>query len=105
MKLLEKYFPKDVHSKKEIEFIELKQGNMTVAEYVAKFEELVKSFPHYNGTVVEGSKWTKFENILQPKIKQGIGYQEIRRFPTLVNKCRIYDEDCKARSVHLGMAT
>ncbi|XP_050896680.1 uncharacterized protein LOC127103468 [Lathyrus oleraceus] len=98
VKLLEKYFSEYVCSKNEIEFLELKQGNMMVVEYTAKFEELVKLYPHYNGTVVEGSKCIKFENGLRPEIKQGIGYQEIRMFPTLVNKCRIYDEDCMARS-------
>ena len=46
---LEKYFPKDVRNKNEMEFLELKQGNMTVAEYAAKFEELVRYFPHYQG--------------------------------------------------------
>lgn len=33
--LLEKYFLEDVRGKKEIEFLELKQGNGTVAEYAA----------------------------------------------------------------------
>ena len=37
---LEKYFPEDVRNKKEMEFLELKQGNMTVVEYAAKFEVL-----------------------------------------------------------------
>lgn len=74
---LEKYFPEDVHSKKEIEFLELKHGNMTVAEYAAKFKELVKFFPHYNGATVEGSKCIKFESDLRLEIKQSIGYQEI----------------------------
>lgn len=27
-------------------------------------------------------------------------YQEIHRFPMLVNKCRIFDEDNRARSAH-----
>ena len=30
---LEKYFPEDVRNKKEMEFLELKQGSMTVVEY------------------------------------------------------------------------
>lgn len=47
--------------KKEIEFLELKQGNSTVAEYAAKFEELVKFCPHYNGAAAEASKCIKFE--------------------------------------------
>ena len=44
---LDRYFPEDVHGKKEIEFLELKQGNMSVTEYAAKFVELTKFYPHY----------------------------------------------------------
>ncbi|XP_058726738.1 uncharacterized protein LOC131598124 [Vicia villosa] len=36
---LRKYYPEDVRGKKEIEFLELKQGNMSVTEYAAKFSE------------------------------------------------------------------
>lgn len=36
--LLEKYFQENMRRRKEIEFLELKHGNMTVVEYVAKFE-------------------------------------------------------------------
>lgn len=50
---LEKYFPGDVHSKKGIEFLQLKQGNMIVIDYAAKFEELVRFCPHYNGVEAE----------------------------------------------------
>lgn len=64
MQFLVKYFPEDMHNKKEIEFLELKQGNMMIVEYVAKFEELVKLCPYYNGATIEGSKWIKFENRL-----------------------------------------
>lgn len=49
-------------SKKEIELLMLKKGNMTVVEYVSKFEELVKFCPRYNGAAVEVSKCIKFEN-------------------------------------------
>lgn len=71
---IENYFLANVHSEKEIEFLELKQENMTVDEYDAKFEELVRFFPHYNDTAVEGLKCIKFESNLCPKIKQFIGY-------------------------------
>lgn len=73
---------------------------MTIVEYAAKFEELVKFCPYYNGAYVEGSKCIKCENGLRPKINHGIGYQEIHRFPTLVNKFRIYNEDYRARYAH-----
>ncbi|XP_050915800.1 uncharacterized protein LOC127130885 [Lathyrus oleraceus] len=45
-----------------------------------------------------GSKCIKFESGLHSDFKQGICYQEIRRFHMLVNKCRIYDEDNRDRS-------
>ncbi|XP_050896449.1 uncharacterized protein LOC127103225 [Lathyrus oleraceus] len=73
---------------------------MTVAEYAAKFEALVKFCPHYNHVDAETSKCLKFENGLRPKIKQGIGYQQIRRYVELVNKSRIYDEDSRSRSAY-----
>ncbi|XP_020205400.1 uncharacterized protein LOC109815834 [Cajanus cajan] len=66
---LEKYFPNDVRSWKEMEFLELNQGNDTVAEYAAIFDALT-----------------------------AINYQEIYHFPTLVNKCSIYDRDNRARA-------
>ncbi|XP_058772200.1 uncharacterized protein LOC131646046 [Vicia villosa] len=92
---LEKYFPEDVRGKKEVEFLELKQGNGTVAVYAAKFEELIKFCPHYNTTNAEKSKCLKFVNGLRPDIKKAISYQQIARFSELVNKSRIYDEDSR----------
>ena len=55
-----KYFPEDVMNKKEMDLLELKQGNMILAEYAAKFEELVRYFPHYQGRDGESSKCVKF---------------------------------------------
>ncbi|XP_058746389.1 uncharacterized protein LOC131619294 [Vicia villosa] len=40
----------------------------------------------------------KFENGLRLEIKQGIGYLEIHQLPVLLNKCRIYDQDTRAKS-------
>ncbi|KAF1864718.1 hypothetical protein Lal_00032038 [Lupinus albus] len=38
-KFLHKYFPADLKRKKEMEFLKLEQGNMSVGEYAAKLEE------------------------------------------------------------------
>ena len=65
---LEKYFPADLRSKKEIEFFELKQRNISVADYAAKFEELSRFFPHYNDVGAEVSKCIKFESGLHPYV-------------------------------------
>ncbi|MCI77221.1 hypothetical protein A2U01_0098491, partial [Trifolium medium] len=42
---LTKYFPADKRNRKVIEFMELKQGSMTVSEYAAKFEDLCRFAP------------------------------------------------------------
>jgi len=93
---LNRYFPEDVRGKKEIEFLELKQGDMSVTEYAAKFVELAKFYPHYTAETAEFSKCIKFENGLRAEIKRAIGYQKIRQFSELVSSCRIYEEDTKA---------
>ncbi|XP_058784604.1 uncharacterized protein LOC131659431 [Vicia villosa] len=59
---LENYFLEDCRGKKEVEFLELKQGNGTVAAYAAKFQELIKYCPHYNTANAERSKCLKFVN-------------------------------------------
>ncbi|XP_057426245.1 uncharacterized protein LOC130719650 [Lotus japonicus] len=94
---LRKYYPEDVWGKKEIEFLELKQGNRSVTEYAAKFVELAKFYPHFNGEGAEFSKCIKFENGLRCDIKKAVGYQKIRVFSDLVDSCRIFEEDSNAR--------
>ncbi|XP_073222355.1 uncharacterized protein [Cicer arietinum] len=56
-----KYFPEDIRNRKEMEFVKLEKGNMSVAEYAAKFEELSRYFPLYVGEARENSKCIKFE--------------------------------------------
>ncbi|XP_027338006.1 uncharacterized protein LOC113851849 [Abrus precatorius] len=41
------YFPRDLKKQKAWEFLDLKQGNMTVEEYAAKFQELMMYWPYY----------------------------------------------------------
>ncbi|MCI11066.1 cellular nucleic acid-binding protein, partial [Trifolium medium] len=95
---LTKYFPAYVRNRKVIEFMKLKQGNMSVANYAAKFESLCRFSPHYNTVEAEEDKCVKFESGLRPDIKQLIGFTEICNFATLVNKSRICDDDGRAKS-------
>jgi len=53
----------------------------------------------------EVSKCVKFKNGVRTEIKQFIGYQEVRQFSVLVNKCRIYEEDIKSMSNHYKIAS
>lgn len=76
--------------------MELKQGDLSVTEYAAKFVELEKLYPHYSEATTEFSKCIKFDNEVFLEIKKAIEYQQIRKFPELVNSCRIYEDDNKA---------
>lgn len=99
-KFLDKFFPEDVQGKKEIEFLELKQGSSMVAEYNTKFEELIRFCPHHDVVDFERSKCLKFVNGLRPEIKATINCHQIVVFSNLVNKCVIFDEDNWTRSSH-----
>ncbi|MCI37187.1 GRAS family transcription factor, partial [Trifolium medium] len=90
--------PADVRNRKVIEFMELKQGNLFVADYAAKFESLCRFSPHYNIVEAEYDKCVKFESRLRHDIKQLIGFSEICDFATLVNKSRICDVDGRAKA-------
>ncbi|KAF1898788.1 hypothetical protein Lal_00035547 [Lupinus albus] len=98
-KFLHKYFPADLKRKKEMKFLKLEQGNMSVEEYAAKFEELARFCPYSELEVDGRSKCSKFESGLKPKLKRMFGHQEIADFATLVNKCRMYEDNLKAVEV------
>ncbi|KAL8100391.1 hypothetical protein AgCh_032593 [Apium graveolens] len=62
---LEKYFPDYLQSQLEIEFLELKQGERSVAEYEAKFTELARLAPGYVNTEIQKAR--RFQQGLKQK--------------------------------------
>ena len=62
-----KYFPTTVRYAKAQEFLELKQGSMTVIEYVARFIELARFADDYVAT--DMAKVRRFENGLRLSIR------------------------------------
>ena len=62
-----KYFPASTQHAKAWEYLELKQGMMTVLEYVAKFMELAHFADDYVAT--DMAKVRKFEDGLQLSIR------------------------------------
>ena len=62
-----KYFPDTARHAKAQEFLELKQGTMTVLEYVARFTELACFADEYVATDV--AKVRRFENGLKLSIR------------------------------------
>lgn len=65
---MEKYFPENVRGKKEIEFLELKQGNSTVVEYAARIKSSLTIFSHVRSQV---EFWSLFELINFVKLTLG----------------------------------
>ena len=62
-----KYFPDTTRHAKAQEFLELKQGAMTVIEYVARFTELTHFSDDYMAT--DMAKVKRFENGLKLPIR------------------------------------
>ncbi|KAF1899604.1 hypothetical protein Lal_00019732 [Lupinus albus] len=96
-KFLQKYFHADLQRKNEMEILQLEQGNMSVGEYAAKFEELIRYCPYAELELDGRSKCVKFEMGLKPELRVTFGHEEISDFPTLVNKCRMYEDNVRVR--------
>ena len=62
-----KYFPDYMREQKELEFLNLIQGNMTVAKYESKFTELSRFATHMIDD--ESRKAKRFERGLRPAIR------------------------------------
>ena len=62
-----KYFPDTARHVKAQEFLELKQGTMTVMDYVARFTELTRFVEDYMATYM--AKVRRFENGLKLSIR------------------------------------
>ncbi|XP_047153644.1 uncharacterized protein LOC124825144 [Vigna umbellata] len=84
-KFYTEYFPDSVRFVKEVEFLELAQGNRSVSEYADRFKHLLR----FNTmTVDEVWQCRKFENGLRKDIKLLVKGLRIREFSTLVEMAR-----------------
>ncbi|XP_014511805.1 uncharacterized protein LOC106770515 [Vigna radiata var. radiata] len=79
------YFPDSVRFAKEVEFLELTQGNRSVTEYADRFKHLLRF-----RTVQVNEDWQcrKFENGLRKDVKLMVKGLRIREFPALVEMAR-----------------
>ncbi|XP_038983677.1 uncharacterized protein LOC120111190 [Phoenix dactylifera] len=85
----DKYIPQSVRRQKFREFTRLEQGNMTVAEYAAKFEELARYAP---GQVEnERERAEKFESGLRARIRQQVSTFELSSYKDVVNKALVVE--------------
>ena len=77
-----KYFPDTARHAKAHEFLELKQGTMTVMDYVARFTELARFAGDYVATDV--AKVRRFENGLKLSIRGRIVGLRLRDMDSMV---------------------
>ncbi|XP_017431702.1 uncharacterized protein LOC108339062 [Vigna angularis] len=89
-KFYEEYFPDSVCFAKEVEFLQLVQGGMSVSEYTNKFKHLV----HFN-TMATSGEWQcrKFENGLRSDLKLLISSLCIRSFPAMVERAKVLERN------------
>ncbi|XP_020989539.1 uncharacterized protein LOC110276769 [Arachis duranensis] len=80
---------------KELELMQLKQGQMTVTEYTSRFEVLCHFSRICQGAPEDFAEWKciKYEGGLRSDILSFVAPMEIRVFSELVNKSRVA-EDC-----------
>ncbi|XP_016164777.1 uncharacterized protein LOC107607323 [Arachis ipaensis] len=103
-----KYFFESIKEARELEFLQLKQGSMTIAEYTRKFEELCKFSRISKGSPesYEGWKYVKYEVGLREDIRHAVPPLETRRFSELVDNVRVVEEYAKmvasSRDTHGG---
>lgn len=82
----------------EVTFLELKQDNMTVSEYAAKFNELAKFALHQVDT--EARKARRFELGLKSWLYNKVAVLQINTFAALMERAIIAEEGSEAMSLY-----
>ncbi|KAL8105646.1 hypothetical protein AgCh_029445 [Apium graveolens] len=84
---LGKYFPRFMENQRELKFLELRQNNLSVAEYEEKFTELSRFVPEF--VSIEEKKARRFQRELKPWIQNRVAILELTDYATLVQKATI----------------
>lgn len=87
---LEKYFPSTVKGRKAREFVNLVQGELSVAEYQAKFEQLMRFAP--NMILDEFTKAKRFEEGLKSIIQEKVAILKLTRYSDVVERALIAEQ-------------
>ncbi|XP_054806320.1 uncharacterized protein LOC129308995 [Prosopis cineraria] len=82
------YFPSTVRATKEAEFHNLRQGNMDVEEFIAKFNELSKYSLYLRSNADEEWKYEQFLNKMRPEYRRQLAAHDIDSFEVMCNKFR-----------------
>ncbi|XP_017413022.1 uncharacterized protein LOC108324592 [Vigna angularis] len=88
-KFYTEYFSDSVRFAKEVEFLQLVQGNMLVLEYADQFKHLLR---FHTLRMNEEGQCMKFDNGLRGDIKLLVTSLSIKEFPALVEKARVLEK-------------
>ncbi|XP_074327531.1 uncharacterized protein LOC141665447 [Apium graveolens] len=97
---LEKYFPRYMKNQMEIKFLELKQGNLSVTDYEAKFTELARFVPEQVDTDEKRAK--RFQQGLKPWIRSRVAVFELTTYTVVVQKAMIIEGESEASQKEKG---
>ncbi|XP_075500109.1 uncharacterized protein LOC142538694 [Primulina tabacum] len=89
----DKYFSQDVRSQKVKEFLEMKQGNMSIQEYILKFEEECRFSPYLASNDIE--KGEHFLRGVRAEIKRDVRMSKAASYKEIVEKARMAEQDEK----------
>ncbi|RYR00760.1 hypothetical protein Ahy_B07g088878 [Arachis hypogaea] len=78
-----------------MEFLQLRQDRMSIAEYAEKLERLCKFSAMYKANPDEKWKGMKYQGGLRAEVLTAITPLEIREFSSLVSKCQVIEECTK----------
>jgi len=87
-KFLSEYFPDSVRYAKEVEFLQLVQGDKSVAEYAERFKHLGR---FYTMPLDEEWRYKKFENGLRGDFRLMVAPLSIKDFAALVERARVME--------------
>ena len=92
-----KYFPDTARHAKAQEFLELKQGTMTVMDYVARFTELARFADDY--VAIDMAKVMRFENGLKLSIRGRIVGLRLHDMDSMVGTTMTIEREMEDASI------
>ncbi|XP_075507535.1 uncharacterized protein LOC142544365 [Primulina tabacum] len=83
----DKYFPRDIRSQKVKEFLEQKQGNISMKEYILKFEDGCQFAPYLASNDIQ--KGEHFLRGVRDEIKRDVRMSKAASYKEIVEKARM----------------
>nr|XP_017227805.1 PREDICTED: uncharacterized protein LOC108203400 [Daucus carota subsp. sativus] len=88
---LEQYFPEHVQSQLELDFLELKQGDKSVAEYEKRFMELPRFVTAYVDTDLKKAK--RFQQGLRSDIRISVAALRLKTYADVVQTAMVIERE------------